>query len=132
MSSAPWACRRPRTDDGVHKLTRHGQPALDLETQAEEEVRRRVEIRNRDADVVEGPDTWHVLQRSCVVAYRSSADVLHGHAPSAITVPVPDEDPSHVNHLPIRWVAAGPGRLGPDGGQVFVARSPQRTDRDIG
>ena len=54
-------------DDGVHELALHEHPALDLETQPDEERRHRVEIRDGDADVVEASDsvTWGAC--SCVV-----------------------------------------------------------------
>ena len=40
-------------DHGVDELAFHEHPALDLETQPDEERRHGVEVRDRDADVVE-------------------------------------------------------------------------------
>jgi hypothetical protein len=40
-------------DDSVYKLALHERPALDLETEPDEERRHRVEVRDGDADMVE-------------------------------------------------------------------------------
>jgi hypothetical protein len=40
-------------DDGIHELALHEHPALDFETQLEENRRCSVEVRHGDADVVE-------------------------------------------------------------------------------
>jgi hypothetical protein len=40
-------------DDGVHELALHERPALDLETERDEERRCCVEVGDGDADVVE-------------------------------------------------------------------------------
>jgi len=40
-------------DDGVHELALHEHSAFELETQPDEERRHLVEVRDRDADVIE-------------------------------------------------------------------------------
>jgi hypothetical protein len=42
--------------DGVDEFALHDHPALDLETEPDEERRRRVEMCDRDADVIEASD----------------------------------------------------------------------------
>jgi hypothetical protein len=46
-------------NDGVDELAFHEYPALNLETQPDEERRHRVEVPDRDADVVEASNTRH-------------------------------------------------------------------------
>jgi hypothetical protein len=46
-------------NDGVDELAFHEHPALNLETQPDEERRHRVEVPDRDADVVEASNTRH-------------------------------------------------------------------------
>ena len=48
-----WASGARDADDGVHECPLEECPALDLEAQRDEERRRRVQVRDGDADVVE-------------------------------------------------------------------------------
>src|SRR3954469_12748354 len=47
------------TGDGVNELAFHGHPALDLETEPDEDRQRPIEIGHRDADMIETSDARH-------------------------------------------------------------------------
>ena len=46
-------------DDGVDEVALHRHPAFNLEAQPDEEGRHRVQVRDRDADMIEASDAWH-------------------------------------------------------------------------